>query len=171
MTTTTDHRVDIRAYARDVEADMGAMLALQREEASWGDVVRLQDMGLDDSGMDVHDLLETYALDVEHTARHDNQTGEWSEPEDTRLLVTFGGPTVWINYSHRYQSAELSHSWGREPAAFAAHRRREPGKPGLEGVPGTETGVDECADRHTWSLDPQLVGDFLAAFYPHPLEV
>lgn len=179
----TDHRTDIRAYAHETEQELRALLALHRADGEIGreTLSRLVDLGLDEDynespylyGGDVaYDLASSYLLDVEHSDYYSpHRSGGFTrDPEETRLIFAFGGPTVRVTYSHRHDTAELFHSWGREPMPYAAHER-DPDRPsGLRGVAGTETGNPaDCADRTTWPMDLEVVREFVETFAPHPL--
>jgi len=147
--TTTDHRTDIQTYASELEADISAVLWMIRNDdpdESGHHLDRAIHMGYGrehaDSRADwAHQWADYELLDVEHTARikYDQIA---TEPEETQILFTCGGPTVQVVYSHRYGRAELFHSWGQ-----------------FNGD-----------DRTTWHLDPDLVEEFVAVFAPHPCE-
>lgn len=146
---TIDHRTDIRAYASELEAEMFAVLWMIRNDGtdeSGHHLDRAFHMGYDREHAGsragwAHEWADSELLDVEHTARIDYDQTE-TGPEETRLLLTCGGPTVQVVYSHRYGRAELFHSWGQ-----------------FNGD-----------DRTTWHLDPDLVEEFVAVFAPHPCE-
>ena len=77
--TLQSHQVDIRAYARDLAAELDATecpfdwVANQLELKTW-------------------------------TA----SDGSWK----AELLITYGGPTVTIEFDSRYTFGTLNHSWG-----------------------------------------------------------
>ena len=78
--TLQSHQVDIRAYARDLAAELDATecpfdwVANQLELKTW-------------------------------TA----SDGSWK----AELLITYGGPTVTIEFDSRYTFGTLNHSWGK----------------------------------------------------------
>lgn len=196
-----DHRTDIRAYARETERYMRVLLALHRADGEIGreTLSWLVDLGLGEDynespylyGEDAaYDLVASYLLDVEHSDYYSpHRSGGFTrEPEETRLIICLGGPTVSVTYSHRYDRAELSHSWGRAP--FTQGRQETDGtwryrldpqdmrqsstlSAVADGFP-TEADAEAdaaelLADRTTWEMDPELVREFVETFAPHPL--
>ena len=128
MTTTNDHRVDAKEYTRDMLATMRSHLR------------QLEFDMLDDEGADAYENVEAWVLEVEHTSRH---AADGLAPEESTILLTYGGPTVRLTYSHRYDAAELFHSWGQ----YGGN------------------------DLHRWDLLPDevdTVAEWFETFAPHP---
>lgn len=196
-----DHRTDIRAYARDTERTMQSALWRARglcpacgEESDYclghgpiGDPAGAAILDQFPLEEDAWEWFAGWALDVEHTARLNNM-GDPDDPEETRLLLTYGGPTVVVTYSHRYGTAELFHSWGRAP--FTQGRQSSDGSwryrldpqelrqsstlsvtaDGFSTEADAEADAAELlADRTTWEMDPETVREFVETFAPHPL--
>lgn len=138
-----DHREDIRAYARGVEQTMADLLALASGDADLSTIVRVcEGRGIgEDDVLDERELVNEWLLDVEHTASLRGD-GAVDQPRETIITLTVGGPTVRVTFDHRWQRAELQHSWGM-----------------LDGQ-----------DRTTWEMDPDVVAAFLFSFAPHPCE-
>lgn len=89
--STTDHLEDLPTYRDSLYSEL--------EQAPLDD--------LDDAT----EWFDAWCLEVElsyyQTANTDTL---WRE--ETRFLLSFGGPTVRLTYSHRYDTATLYHSWG-----------------------------------------------------------